>query len=503
MEQPLGCEAERLARAVFDEFRSSGRYPSEEVARLAVMALSTDAATAKAATRALFTFLIEPLADAFEGAAVSFYNRVFAQLTQACRATAHGREIGKQLDAWQLTTEAALFSRAERLRRPQRSRDSLARVKRAIVLSRVSLGAEVAITSVMIERLMRELPGAEIVLLGSHKAEELLGGDARLSFRAVDYERGGTLLERMRSWLCVVAVVRELTGDCASDEFLLLDPDSRLTQCGMLPLTADTADCLSANYLFFPSREYGQQTRSSVAELASDWLSDVFGACDPMRPRLRVREADRKTARELLAPLRRGGTRLPLVTVNFGIGGNPQKRLGADFEQGLLTSLIACGARVLFDRGSSQRADTVLKNLARGGTGQGQPVRMLAVAESERPSDLSALSDYDLLVWHGGLGQFSALIAESDLYVGYDSSGNHIAAALGTRCINVMAGYSSPRALERWRPTGTQPSCVIPVERQATTEEVLAKVMSQVRLLIDAAVSERRFSLFNREGDRA
>ena len=78
----------------------------------------------------------------------------------------------------------------------------------------------------------------------------------------------------------------------------------------------------------------------------------------------------------------------------------------------------------------------------------------------------------DLLVWNGRIGLLAALIGESDLYIGYDSAGQHIAAALGVPCIDVMAGFSSPRMIDRWRPTGPAETRVI-VARQSALEETL------------------------------
>jgi ADP-heptose:LPS heptosyltransferase len=67
-------------------------------------------------------------------------------------------------------------------------------------------------------------------------------------------------------------------------------------------------------------------------------------------------------------------------------------------------------------------------------------------------------------VWSGRIGLLAALIAESDLYIGYDSAGQHIAAAAGVACIDVFAGFSSQRMLERWRPAGPGTSRVIAVD---------------------------------------
>ena len=79
----------------------------------------------------------------------------------------------------------------------------------------------------------------------------------------------------------------------------------------------------------------------------------------------------------------------------------------------------------------------------------------------------------DLLVWKGRIGLLAALIGESNFYIGYDSAGQHIAAALGVPCIDVMAGFSSPRMIDRWRPTGPAETRVI-VDRDSALEETLS-----------------------------
>ncbi len=46
------------------------------------------------------------------------------------------------------------------------------------------------------------------------------------------------------------------------------------------------------------------------------------------------------------------------------------------------------------------------------------------------------------------------MIAQSDLYAGYDSAGQHAAAASGTPLISIFAGAPSERFLQRWSPQG-------------------------------------------------
>jgi ADP-heptose:LPS heptosyltransferase len=454
--------AARLASEFLGELRTSGLYLGEHLSRLAGLAMSADGRAAKEAAAAIFKRIVEPLADSFDPAAVSLYNRAFAQLVQLCRAAPGGDPLDSRLDEFGLSAGADIISRADGLRRvrPVADPDRLARdTKRAVVLSRVTLGADVAITSVAIERLKRALPLAEIVLVGGRKAAELFGGDPRLSFREVDYQRAGTLMGRLLSWIDLLDAVAELRRGLARGQCLVVDPDTRLTQLGLLPVTHQHG----GDYLFFPSREYGHASALALGELTSLWLDEVFGAAETTRPRVSLARRDLEQAGEMIGRLRRGGAQR-VVSINFGVGENPMKRLDDEFEKSLVVRLIAQGATVVFDKGAGEeearRADAVIA--------EATPVSGLGVIELDETNLARHLSSdrmrAALVVWRGRIGAFAAMIGQSDLYIGYDSAGQHIAAALGVPCVDVFAGFTSPRMLDRWRPTGKAESRVIAVD---------------------------------------
>ena len=56
--------------------------------------------------------------------------------------------------------------------------------------------------------------------------------------------------------------------------------------------------------------------------------------------------------------------------------------------------------------------------------------------------------------WEGSFAGFAQVIAGSSLYVGYDSAGQHVAAACGVPLISIFAGFPAPRMFHRWRPSG-------------------------------------------------
>jgi ADP-heptose:LPS heptosyltransferase len=465
-----------LIAEFLNEFHATGNYRRDFIDRLAALATDINIEVTESATTALFASLVERLADSFSPDDVSLYNRVFAQIIDYCRHLDQGRAIDAALNDFGLHDEADVLRRAESLRHPA-TRPSLlersASVRRVIVLSRVTLGADVAITSVVINRCQQEFPNAEIVLIGGRKAAELFGGNERITFREIHYRRGGATLERLLSWLDVLGAVNALTADLSLAEWLIVDPDSRLTQLGLLPPAKR-----EENYLFFPSREYGAATSDSLGQLIAAWLDETFGSPRPTSPSLSPRREDLAAAITLTQSLRQANAR-PIITVNFGVGENPAKRVSDEFEQSLVARLIQSGATVILDKGAS--ADEIRRANAVIAKARQAAAHIVELTGAVLPTALSHPAfNADLLTWGGHIGMLAALITQSDLYIGYDSAGQHIAAAAGTPCIDVFAGYSSPRMLDRWRPSGRAALHVIAVDpaRAADADELLSTVLT-------------------------
>jgi ADP-heptose:LPS heptosyltransferase len=359
---------------------------------------------------ALFSVLVEGLADRFEPALCDAYARLFSQ------AIAHITGA----DA------AALVSRYEWVRRP---RKLTADPKRVFVLSRITLGADVAVTSVLLAAAKQRFSGAEIVLVGPRKNYELFANDPRIHHAQVDYGRG-SLRERL-------AAAEELKALAADPDCVVIDPDSRLTQLGLLPV------CSEDSYLLFESRAYGAETDKSLPELTADWAAETLGVsgCKPY-----IAVVSDKAAAPIPAPY---------ITVSLGVGENPAKRIGDPFEEQLLALLAKTGLPVCIDKGA-------------GG------------AEAERVERAVQRSGAAVTFWEGSFAGFASLIAGSKLYVGYDSAGQHIAAACGVPLISVFAGFPAPRMFERWRPVG--PKCQVIRVDQPDPAETIERVREALHL---------------------
>ncbi len=327
---------------------------------------------------ALFGILVEGLSDRFEPALSDCYARLFSQ-----------------------AIPGSDFERYERTRQPRPVAGDPARV---IVLSRVTLGADVAVTSVLLDAAKRRFRDAQIVFAGPGKNFEMFAGDPRIVHAPIEYRRG-SLRERLAVW-------DELRTLAAGEDCVVIDADSRLTQLGLLPVGDE------ARYHLFESRSYGGTSDCALPDLAAQWARETFGI-DGAKP--------------YVAPV---GQAIVLprdcIAISLGVGGNPAKRIADPFEEELLRMLAARGPLVI-DKGAGGEEAARVERAARG----------------------------NAIFWDGSFAGFAKIIGGSSLYVGYDSAGQHVAAACGIPLLSIFAGFPAPRMFDRWRPKGT----VIRVEK--------------------------------------
>jgi len=449
--------AEEAAAAFLEYFTVSGGYLGEAIALLSDLATSEDAALRHAGVHGLFPCLVEPLGDAFEATACALYDRLFAQVIQQCRQLPAGAALDAALHRFGLATEREILARAARIRVPRRlDGEQGRRIRRAYVLSRVTIGADIAVTSVVLAALKRFCPQAQLTLVGSPKVQQLFAGDASVNLCGLEYPRSGGLFDRLDGWLKAVDVIQRDTTGLQASEYLIIDPDSRLTQLGLLPLLRD-----ESAYVFFESRSYQAGELQKISELTAHWLHSMCGVDLPIYPYCAPSAADVAFARRVVEATR-AHSRGPVVSLNLGVGANPRKRLPDPFEHRLLGCLLQEGATVILDKGGEPEEAARVEALRVGCAGSYGTV---ALSETSADLDLVASAPTPrLLTWQGGIGRFAALIGQSDLYVGYDSAGQHIAAALGVPTVDIFTGFSSPRMPQRWAPHGPGPVHLLVLE---------------------------------------
>ncbi len=334
----------------------------------------------------LFSVVAEGLSDRFEPRLADVYAEVFAEVIAAILPEHRPADLVER------------YQRVARLRRIE------CEPRTVFVLSRVTLGADVAITSVILDAVKRRWPQARIVLVGPRKCWEMFAGDPRIEHLPVSYGRNGALRDRIAAGLRL-----------AEPESIVVDPDSRITQLGLLPV------CDEHSYRLFPSRSIGGVGPEPLGILVRRWVAETVGVED---------------AHAYIAPAEAPKFPAGGIAVSFGVGGNAAKRVADPFEAGLLAALAARGLPLIVDAGAGgEEAERVERAIEAGGA--------------------------HVEVWRGSFAGFASMIARSRLYVGYDSAGQHVAAACGVPLVSVFAGAPCPRFEERWRPCGAGPVEVI------------------------------------------
>jgi ADP-heptose:LPS heptosyltransferase len=430
------------------------------------------------AAEALFRIIIEALCDEFEDLQTETYNRVMTQLISFCRNLSQGAELHQCLNDFGLRKPGDLEARIQRLRSQDTIRFPLSKVKKILLLSRVTIGADVAITSIVIQRLASIYPQAEVVLIGGSKLKEIYGGNTRVNFQAVNYDRGGGLMERLASWYRVLEIVRNQTATSTGNHIILVDPDSRLSQLGVLPLISED------RYFFFDSRSDASLSRQmSMAELTNSWLDQVTGTHVFCYPKVWLEPDLRHKAAKLRATLRHKGARR-IIAANFGVGGNPRKRLGSQFELKLIESILQEPQTVIvLDKGEGEEERRYVTGLMNRLMRKGYPVR-----------DSTFDGYHDMAVSSGvfaletQIGEIAAVISESEEYIGYDSACQHIAAAVQTPCLTIFAGSNNMRFIRRWSAFGRNRCRIVHVDtlndpRAIDIDDIIIRIVNERSVL--------------------
>ena len=467
--------ARQVAFSFIDKHFQNGAYVAEYIDLLCEMATFHSKPEFNGiASSALFEIVVEKLCDDFEDLPVEVYSRVMCQVISYCRKVPAGRALDARLNDFGMASPDQLRKRTVSTHTRQYRYDTSSPPRRIVLLSRVTIGADVAILTVMIQRLQRLFPKADMVVIGNHKLSGLFGGHPDVRIRELNYARRGGLFERFASWHATLDLLREELADVREEEVLILDPDSRISQLGVLPLMH------TDNYLFFNTRSHALTANGRcMAEWTNDWMTTVFGESEFAYPTVWVPSALIQAARAKTDSLRAAGAR-HLIAMNFGVGQNPRKRVGLEFEKRLLRTLVSIpGTVVLLDRGFGADEEERSALLMASARDSGFPTAETSFGHA----DLPALS-HGVLAVECGIGEMAALIANSDEYVGYDSACQHIAAAARTPTLTIFAGSNNENFVRRWSACGDTDCRIVHVNTlsdptHVDINEVISRIMQE------------------------
>jgi hypothetical protein len=461
----------KIANSFMDSYLQDGAYEAEYVRLLCEMATHfEDGVLSQIPSSQIFEVIVEQLCDDFEERQQEAYDRVMAQVVDFCRKLKCYEQLDTQLDRFGVFGWEDLYCRAKAVQERNLHWDGDRMVGRIYILSRVTIGADVAITSVLVQRLARIFPDAEKILVGNEKLRQIFESNESVAVRVLEYGRRGGIGERLGSWQAVVEMLEKENAG-ASDGYILIDPDSRISQLGVLPLAN------MSNYLFFNSRKVDGGQDGSMAELVNQWVDHTFGRGDFCFPQVWPGADANAGAVGLMDKIRRAG-RKRVTTVNFGVGGNTRKRLGGEFERALLGGLLSEPETfVVLDSGFGGKERLACSEIIREIQEDGYAATMVGFGQWGDIETRTRLCAVDCTI-----GQMSALISQSDDYIGYDSACQHIAAALEVPAVTVFAGTNNPRFIRRWSACGRGSTSIVHVNtlsdaRGLDYQEIVERVL--------------------------
>ncbi len=494
----LGHLARQIAFSFIDRQFQRGLYEPAYIDLLCEMAtFYSKGELSHIASAALYDLVVERLCDDFEDLPLSAYSRAICQVIAYCRGVPAGHGLDETLNTFGMLSSDHLYQRALSTRTRQYRYDVSKPPRRIVLLSRGTIGADVAILSVMIQRLTKLFDETEIVVLGNAKLHELFDAHPRVRVGELNHARRDGLFERFASWHAALKALRDEMPPGGETEMLVIDPDAQISQLGMLPLVH--AD----NYLFFPTRDHtltGQGHR--MGERVNDWMDVVFGTVDFCYPTVWVSPSIMDTARIRTDLLRAAGAK-QVITVDLGVGHNARKRVNLEFERRLLRALAVVPDTV------------VILNRGFGPDETGRSMQLVAdIRSSGLPSLETHLGSASFpAIPHGvvtvecHLGEMAALIAHSDEYIGYNSAGQHIAAAAKIPTLTVFAGSNNMNFVQRWSAFGDTECRIVHVNTltdpgHVDIDEIISRIM-QARTDHTLKGSRQRIHEIHREQRRS
>ncbi|MCD6184516.1 MAG: hypothetical protein J7K84_01800 [Deltaproteobacteria bacterium] len=463
----------QIAYSFLDLYLKDCHYEEDFIDLLCeMMTFSSNPQLNNPGTQALFEIIIERLCDDFESLQTETYNRVMSQVISFCRTIPEGSKLNNRLKKFGIHSNDDMLTRINRIRLNKNKLADKGVIKKILILSRVTIGADVAITSIIIQRLTELYPDTKIVLIGNSKLKEVYGANSNIRIEEISYSRKGGLMPRLSSWHRVLEIIDQESSSVHGDNVALIDPDSRLSQLGVLPLIPEN------NYFFFDSRsDTSFNKKMSMVELTNSWLDDITGVRGFKYPKTWVPDEHLRVSKDLFNKLRNNGAE-NVIVANFGVGGNLRKSVGKNLEKKLLIKLLQKpNTVILLDKGFGDQETSCTNALIAEIEKQGYLTRHTTFG-----SNIKELINWGVIGIESGIGEIAALIAMSEEFIGYDSACQHISAALGTPCLTIFAGSNNMRFIRRWSAHGQNRCSIVHVDTLSNphaveVDDIITRIM--------------------------
>ncbi len=383
---------------------------------LSAMCFDSEQTLAMQADNALYQRIIIPLCDDFTDSGAKAANLILANLILFVAGNENS-SLHQPLNLEGLHTATQLIARLQRITDNKTiSQRHQKQLKKICVLSRVTIGADVSITSVIIQRLHHHFPKAHITLIGPTHLPQLLSAPYLHHILFIEEEALG--LERLKNSGKLQQLIKKEQANLDACKFLLIDPDTRLSQLGLLPLAPE-----QSTYIL-PSRT--DQTSNSLSTITNSWLDTLLNTSDYSHPAITTPTNPHQTQSSTFT-----------IVLNFGVGHDQNKRVSLVFEQQLISALLDLGeVNIILDSGA----------------GEDELNQTMTIAEYINQRSASKSSQGTFFRAQQSVAELASQIHQAELFIGYDSCSGHIATACSTPAIICFKGAPNPRFFTRWQP---------------------------------------------------
>lgn len=368
--------------------------------------------------------------------------RIMAQTFEYYGNTLDGIGLKKHLDGYGLNTEEQLNQRAQRLAQANQIRKipDMEEVKKVFVFSRGAIGGDINLTSIVLQKERERMPSVPIVFMYGGRTENfegLFGDIGNIKFEEFKYNKKKNLAEQINDSVEVAEILKDKGY---KKGIPVLDLSTHGLIHGMMPI------CNEEDYHYFPmipleGKSHGQQINEEsniVFDIQSNTYAKVF-----------INNEYSNKAEQLynkFLPEKRNKA----ITINFGVGGDYTKAVSERFEQNIVLKLIKKGLPVILDGGfgeeETSRTNRLKEIVKKEGYTNYIINRDIAKIDSEK------IAKANLMIHFGTIPSFASLIEKSSFYIGYDSMGQHLAAALKIPEAIVYASCEEKRFMEMWHP---------------------------------------------------
>ncbi len=215
-----------------------------------------------------------------------------------------------------------------------------------------------------------------------------------------------------------------------------------------------------------------------MAQLTNAWLNRITGSKDFHYPTVWLYPSDLQRAAQLVNQLKDDGARR-ILALNFGVGGNPRKKVGYRLEHDLLLNLLQVPDTViLLDKGAGDEERRSSEALLAGIKSEG-----VAVRDGSLQTGWDGRFKWGVIGLQTRIGEIAAVIAACNEYIGYDSACQHIAAALNTPSTTIFAGSNNMRFIRRWSAFGPNACKIVHVDTLSDpssidVDDIIIRVMN-------------------------